>query len=109
MLEHAVRLGKHIAGTITSNCRQDFLLIGNLFFMSLDTARTRATLIVSYDKLSRILIAWHCRCTFFGHIAQERVPERVPTASNVGSRDVTWPPSPHLSSSFASFRVFRGP
>src|SRR5271169_7049952 len=35
--------------------------------------------------------------------------ERVPTASNVGSRDVTWPPSPHLSSPFAFFRVFRGP
>ena len=30
--------------------------------------------------------------------------ERVPTASNVGSRDVTWPSLP-----FASFRVFRGP
>ena len=35
--------------------------------------------------------------------------ERVPTAFNVGSRDVTSAPSPHLSSPFASFRVFRGP
>jgi hypothetical protein len=34
--------------------------------------------------------------------------ERVPTASNVGSRDVTWASQPHLSSLFASFRVFRG-
>ena len=34
----------------------------------------------------------------------------MPTASNVGSRDVTWAsPSPHLSFPFASFRVFRGP
>jgi len=27
-------------------------------------------------------------------IARERVPERVPTASNVGSRDVTWASQP---------------
>ena len=36
--------------------------------------------------------------------------ERVPTASNLGSRDATWVvPAQHLSSPFASFRVFRGP
>src|SRR5271165_794172 len=44
--------------------------------MSLDTARTRATLIVSYDKLSRILIAGHCRCTFFGHATPDRAGAR---------------------------------
>src|SRR5271157_2192084 len=44
--------------------------------MSLDTARTKATLIVSYDKLSRILIAGHCRCTFFGHATPDRAGAR---------------------------------
>ena len=33
---------------------------------------------------------------------------RSASASNVGSSDVIGPPSPHLSSPFASFRVFRG-
>jgi hypothetical protein len=59
MLEHAVRPSNPIAGTSTSNCRYDFTLIGNSFFISLDTARAKATLIVSYDKLSRMLIARH--------------------------------------------------
>ena len=35
--------------------------------------------------------------------------ERVPTASDVGSRDVTWVSQPTPLSPFASFRVFRGP
>ena len=35
--------------------------------------------------------------------------ERVPTASNVGSRDVTWASQPTPLIPFASFRVFRGP
>jgi hypothetical protein len=35
--------------------------------------------------------------------------ERLPTASNVGSRDVTWASQPTPLIPFASFRVFRGP
>jgi hypothetical protein len=43
----------------------------------------------------------------FGHATPDRAGARP--AFNVGSRDVTSAPSPHLSSPFASFRVFRGP
>jgi hypothetical protein len=44
----------------------------------------------------------------FGHATPDRT-ERVPTASNVGSCDVTWASQPTPLIPFASFRVFRGP
>jgi hypothetical protein len=45
----------------------------------------------------------------FLDVPRRTAQERVPIASNVGSREVTWASSPHLLSPFASFRVFRGP
>src|SRR5208337_1108616 len=48
----------------------------------------------------------YCRCTFFGYAAQERVP----TAFNVGSHDVTWASRPTPLIPFRAFsRVSRAP
>ena len=49
----------------------------------------------------------YCRCAFFGHATPDRAGAR-PYRVQCGSRDVT-SLSPHLTSPFASFRVFRGP
>jgi len=51
----------------------------------------------------------YCRCTFLD-MPRRIAQERVPTASNVGSRDVTWASQPTPVIPFGVFwRVSRGP
>jgi hypothetical protein len=59
-LEHPVNPSKQIAGTVTSNRREVFLLIDIRFFMYQVTGKTIGCVDYCYDELSQILIdrAW---------------------------------------------------
>jgi len=59
------------------------------------------------DQLGRTgqILPLHVFWTCYARIAQERVP----TASNVGSRDVTWAPHPTSHPRSRLFACFAGP